>query len=615
MAAPTTLLEYTQQQRDAHDNERQEVAKQLDAAQKQAASARDTLTKATAAFADLEKSEATIRKQLSAIPTPADGDAFIDQLQRTIIAKRAQQAKLLDADLALGIAEARRDTLAGELARATAALTDATAKLDQAKERTARRKEQQDTLGKAPLSTLPADAEKALKETPFTNAQKRLADDLPTDLLQRARDRRQFEVFRFAAVTKWATKAAGQAAAGTDLGRLWGELQNAEDALQVYISSAKERYDRALALLERVADPNNDPLTDDERARIQTLAAQGTTAVTEETKLDAKVTAVVLKEGALTNAVLAAEANNIDRTIDPVTGAGAQVPAAQNAADTADTTVTAKTKVRDDAQADLQTKQAAFDKAVGDAQANNVDPKTDATAVAAEAARDAAQNVLTDAESALTTAKREQADAHVALDATKAAAAVETADQDLTAARGERDTAVAAWNEKETKRDDAAKDVQKKTDALAKAIDEAKAKKVDPMTDAAVTAADNDLKSAKSTLAAAEDEYKKSFKGIIHIWEAAVPDSTWRLFADFETAQRLLHNLADDDPASLAQQVDAAEANVLDALCASDARDRSLHLLAVEASTRATRLALETRAAPARALYALRGEGFWGNSF
>src|SRR5262245_2584334 len=351
MAAPTTLLEYATQQRDARVKDQTEAPSRLSATQLETDAVRKAYANETARYEFLEKDERAIRTLLSAVPTSADGEALLDRLQYTVIAKRTSEKRIVDADVGSGVAEAKRDAANAEIARSAAARAEAETMLSQETERATRRAAWAKKLSEAPLSTLRADANDAVTKAPFTAAKARLEKDIPAALLARARERRALEMARWGGIVAASTSAA-RAASGPpgSVEQASFGLSRAERALQDYMVGAKERYDAALVILSRVASPDSDPLTPEATKSIQALAAQGAASLAEEKKVDAKRQALHEKDEARRKAILEAKAHNLDPEVDPISGAGAAVAGAQTEADKTDLATKAKQKDLDDAE-------------------------------------------------------------------------------------------------------------------------------------------------------------------------------------------------------------------------------------------------------------------------
>jgi hypothetical protein len=186
--------------------------------------------------------------------------------------------------------------------------------------------------------------------------------------------------------------------------------------------------------------------------------------------------------------------------------------------------------------------------------------------------------------------------------------AVQDARADLTAAEAAFKTADDAWRAKEKDRDAALADVEAKQAALAKAIQAAVAAKKNPDTDPDVGVAKTDLTNAQITLKTAENTYRQSDHGILHAWEAAVPDTTWQLLADYEAARRTLDELIASDSAKLVGDLETAEEDYVKARLKADASANVIEQLGAERTRRAGRRGSALQNESHRLLSALRGD-------
>ena len=169
-------------------------------------------------------------------------------------------------------------------------------------------------------------------------------------------------------------------------------------------------------------------------------------------------------------------------------------------------------------------------------------------------------------------------------------------------------TADDAWRAEEIDRDAKLADVAAKQAALAVATQSAIAAKVDPETDANVSAARTALTDAENALKTAEDNYKQSDHGILHAWETAVPETTWLLLADYEEFTRALNDLEASDPAILKTDLDQAEEDFVEAKLKADASSDVLEQLAAEQTRRAGRRQSARQNQAQRLFGALRGD-------
>ena len=165
-----------------------------------------------------------------------------------------------------------------------------------------------------------------------------------------------------------------------------------------------------------------------------------------------------------------------------------------------------------------------------------------------------------------------------------------------------------AWQAEEIDRDAKLADVAAEQAALAVSTQIAIAAKIDPETEANVVAAQTALTDAENALNTAEDNYKQSEHGILHAWEAAVPETTWRLLADYEAARQAINDLKASDPAKLKTDLDQAEEDFVEAKLKADASSNVLEQLAAEQTRRAGRRRSMRQNHAQRLFGALRGD-------
>ncbi|MBE0659929.1 MAG: hypothetical protein IH602_19705 [Bryobacteraceae bacterium] len=442
MAAP--LLELATQQRDTA------ITAEADARQA-LANARTALTQAAAdrdeviaELAVLDRELAAIRAALATVETPADGEPLLDQLGEKTVAHRARQAELLESERTVAAAASAESRAAAGLRIARDLLKLAESTLKTTGDEDARRTACRDSLTVEPLSTLRSDAFNALntvpENEPFTIARARIESDIPAALITRARQRR-------AAAGRHSSSASASVAAAQDLSdaRLSHQFRHAESALRNYVTQGRAGFDRASALLARVANPAVSPITAEQAGRINdgTVVTAGTAAAAAE-------------------------------------------------------------KTRDDARAELETKQSALDQAILAAKSADID--------------------------------------------------------------------------------------------------------ADPNADADVQTLTAETDAALSALDAAESAYTAGMRTDLDVWEASVPDETWRLLDEFEEAAALLNELADTDPSSLTANLDAAELAHADGMRAEDKTAKTQRFLKEEIAAREASAAFERNAAGRRRFQATRGD-------
>ncbi|HEX5703549.1 MAG TPA: hypothetical protein VFX97_10160 [Pyrinomonadaceae bacterium] len=350
MADPTTIVQYAQQ-RSAKLSSALAAAKlQLADAVSTIGTERAKLDAATTDFASLEEQIAAIRAKLSAIPTPADGDLLLAQLEQAIIESRAKRAAITAAKTAMQAAQSVETSAAADVTSLTAEAARAAAFLTQAEAASVDRNKLTTDLD-GPLSSLNADAAKALDETKpaganFKKAKKRVGDDLPKPLLDRALKRREAAAERIAkltaarqtadaAVRKEREKSGAIALAASS----WVTLVRAEAAAREFVNAGKSRFDQATTKLAQVADPTVAPLTPEQLGRLNApdpLKTSRKDAADEEKAVAALHKTFEDKQKALADAIVAAKAEPDDATKQTaVTTAEGEVATAKQLFETA----------------------------------------------------------------------------------------------------------------------------------------------------------------------------------------------------------------------------------------------------------------------------------------
>jgi hypothetical protein len=140
-------------------------------------------------------------------------------------------------------------------------------------------------LTRPPLSTMVADATAALAAKPWTDARVRIRADIPKELRDCANERAKVEVKRLENDIKKATETArllGTMIADADNRRQL--FDNADAAFRDYVVNAKGRFDQALAIAARVADPKQNPLTEAQNLSIHSKNPDGSTDTALQTK-------------------------------------------------------------------------------------------------------------------------------------------------------------------------------------------------------------------------------------------------------------------------------------------------------------------------------------------
>jgi hypothetical protein len=453
MAIPTTLLAFWTAQKTTAANTLKAAQAALTAAQTNLGAQRAGLSTANQELVDLKKEEARIRAELAAAPTVVDGEALLVELGAARTAVHAKEAEILKIEASLDAAQTDLDQANTKATEAVSQLAEAAVAVKTAEQKDKDRASLKTSLTEPPLVTMPADATAALTAKPYTDAKVRLAADIPEELLDCARKRARVQRVRLAHDTL-KSKEVGTLIldAGSEVEKKWEGFRDAVEALSHYVLNAKRQFDTALTVLKRVADPEQNLLTEPEMRAIQSKLADGTTnAELKEKRLEA-------------------------------------VEKAQAVA----------------------TAQAAYD----------------------------AKEVL------------------------------------LIIARMKAKT----------------KDVD-----------------ADPESDPDVIVAKAELATALTAVDAARNEFTAGMKADLAAWEAAVPDNTWRLIADFDEAERWLNDLKVNQT-SLESKTTDAEKELVAVLVSADKNARTLQTLQNEAAKAAALAKFDAGALPRRVLGAMRGD-------
>src|SRR5260370_17461595 len=127
MPPPTTVLQFTADQKDRLTTALQKANTNLTSAQTALAAATKTRDDAKAQLATIAADMASVRKQLAGTVTPEDGAALLLLLQTDITNSRKGTAALAEAERTLAAAKALADAVATSVQLITPALAAATA--------------------------------------------------------------------------------------------------------------------------------------------------------------------------------------------------------------------------------------------------------------------------------------------------------------------------------------------------------------------------------------------------------------------------------------------------------------------------------------------------------
>lgn len=322
----STILDYATDRRADIDAAVTDSQQRLAQAQSKSAAESSKVAKAVGELADLEKAIANIRQELSAIPTPADGEILLVRLEQKIIQSRAKEAEILALHISLSEAQSSASLAQADLANASAELTKATAALRQA-DSTQKQRAELITALTGPLATIKTNSTAALDtsdpEGVAAKAKERIEDDIPEPLRARARARRAAQASRLEQ-TSTARQAAEDAANeerdlhGGDAGQAISSLEtlsSVEATVRDFVCNATSRFDRAQAKLAQVADPTRASLTDEQKASIsaeEPLKTEREDAIAEEEAVGDARNILDGKQADLDAAILEAKAAPTD---------------------------------------------------------------------------------------------------------------------------------------------------------------------------------------------------------------------------------------------------------------------------------------------------------------
>ena len=399
MADPKTILEYATSRSTGADQAVADAQKQLETAQSDLAKANTDQQTATTELSNLEAQAASIRQKLSVIATPADGEALLDALEQTTVRIRATQAQIVKIQGRFSVVTANMAQAQTELAAAIVQQQQAASALVAATDGNAAREELSNALGNPPLTEVNIKAGKALDESDpdgaaFKKAKARMGD-IPQKLSERAHARREqadklvdheIKIYHDAedAVLK---ERAANGGLGSVAEQAWAKFKRAEDAAREFVGGAESSLAQAKAALEEVGDPDQSPLTPEQKARINdpALKADREAAADEEQTLHTTVAKDLDdKQALLDEAILKAKADPSAANLQAVTDARDDVKDAKTAFDAADQAWREKETLLQAAVDNVEAKQAAVAAAVQQAVADGNDPETDPDVIQAK---------------------------------------------------------------------------------------------------------------------------------------------------------------------------------------------------------------------------------------
>jgi hypothetical protein len=263
MADPTTLKALADLRLAAAQSGSDSARSEYSAAQ---TAVTDAVAASAAAATALAKAKADgdkARTALAAIPTGADATPLVAALDAATVARRAAELAVLDAERGLALTRARLERASSAMRTSESAKLAATAEAKAADLESQRIAKLFAALSGPPLDSVAQDATDLLVAPEAAAAQAAAEKDLPTKLLERARDR----------VTIARKRAENRAKARDDLADLLADQIDAKgstadklaspranharalDALEPFVRDAQQGLDSAAATLAQLADP------------------------------------------------------------------------------------------------------------------------------------------------------------------------------------------------------------------------------------------------------------------------------------------------------------------------------------------------------------------------
>lgn len=317
---PDTLLSVAQDELTKANNEITRATSDLASAQADLTQAQGDLASATSHLQALEDARAAIQRQIAQTTVAADGQQLFDDLDANTTEIRSRQAAIADAQERMAFATSRISGAQDELEQATAAAAGSKAAVALAQKQEDDQAAWVQAATTDPLKDIPNQASvttagqaKDAADAATARLDGGSGGELPHDLFVRAQARRDQRAARAAAVGTAAATAEDDQATASAQGGLAGTatqtqlaFTRAEATVRDFALTGAERFDRALSLLEGVA--NAAPLSPAETSRIATLlaAAQGANAFTLQQARDTAQAALDGGNDAVDAAVLTA---------------------------------------------------------------------------------------------------------------------------------------------------------------------------------------------------------------------------------------------------------------------------------------------------------------------
>lgn len=319
-----TLVQFWQQERDTHKAALAAAQGDLAAAQQALVAAKANLQADAAALDKLNSDIATNRAKLASSSVPSEVTALNAAIRDQLIERRRLQGAALDDQDALAWAQADVDSATSSVGRANSKLADAEARFKAATDADAQRQAIKTKLGAAPFDTLKADAAAFAGGQQVTDAKAEIDATFPADLQKIALMRYKTRTARAAQLQKgvadaedaFADAIATKDGLSGDAAKAAIAFRRADQDLRNFATTAKQRYDRAVAVMSDLQAMKNgtktpDLLTVQEKADVAGSAAR-TTAEGNVEPIDGKLNDLYTARTALDTQIV----TQIDTDVD-----------------------------------------------------------------------------------------------------------------------------------------------------------------------------------------------------------------------------------------------------------------------------------------------------------
>ncbi len=193
MSTPTTLIEYAAEELDRYEDRISQSREGREEARGEREAARTRLRGGIAEMADAQKEVDRLRSLLAKIPTPADGDALVEDLSEALVALRTATASTHGARHDLLEASLRYDRAQRDLNRAARRLAAAQKAMEEAESRLETRERWGALLDSPPLADVASTAEGLRTGSAYQEMAGALEERIPEGLRTSALRRRDLE--------------------------------------------------------------------------------------------------------------------------------------------------------------------------------------------------------------------------------------------------------------------------------------------------------------------------------------------------------------------------------------------------------------------------------------